>query len=58
MQEYLDNGSQLGWLIDPRRRKVYVYRPGAEVERLESAKAVSAEPLLRRCRLKLADLWP
>jgi Uma2 family endonuclease len=29
MDEYISNGSQLGWLIDPLERKVYVYRPGA-----------------------------
>ena len=27
MQEYIDNGTQLGWLIDPIDRMVYVYRP-------------------------------
>ena len=31
MQEYLDNGAQLGWLIDPSTRQVYVYRPSATV---------------------------
>ena len=34
MQEYMDNGSRLGWLIDPLSTppRVHVYRPGAEVE--------------------------
>src|SRR5215475_5417934 len=27
MQEYLDSGAQLGWLIDPIEKKVYIYRP-------------------------------
>lgn len=30
MQEYLDNGAQLGWLIDPTERTVRIYRTGAE----------------------------
>ncbi|MBI2876469.1 MAG: Uma2 family endonuclease, partial [Candidatus Tectomicrobia bacterium] len=28
MHEYMENGAQLGWLIDPKERRVYVYRPG------------------------------
>jgi Uma2 family endonuclease len=27
MQEYIDNGASLGWLIDRQNRKVYIYRP-------------------------------
>ena len=27
MNEYMANGAQLGWLIDPFNKKVYVYRP-------------------------------
>ncbi|MGH9833829.1 MAG: Uma2 family endonuclease, partial [Blastocatellia bacterium] len=35
MEEYIANGARLGWLIDPIERKVYVYRPDAEVEVLD-----------------------
>ncbi len=28
MQEYLENGLRLGWLLDPEPRHVYVYCPG------------------------------
>jgi len=35
MEEYMENGAQLGWLIDPRKKKVYVYRPGVPVEELD-----------------------
>ena len=31
MQEYIDNGARLGWLVDPIARRTYVYRPGAAV---------------------------
>jgi Uma2 family endonuclease len=57
MQEYLDNGAQLGWLIDPRERRVYVYRAGAEVEVLTDAATVSADPVLPGFELQLAELW-
>jgi len=32
MQEYIDNGAGLGWLIDRKKRQVYIYRPGVAVE--------------------------
>ena len=46
MEEYLDNGAHLGWLIDPIERVVYVYRPGETVERLEAPREVSGDPVL------------
>ncbi len=58
MQEYLDNGARLGWLIDPTEQVVYVYRPGEAVERLESPTAVSGEPVLPGFGLQLATVWP
>ncbi len=57
MQEYIDNGAQLGWLIDPRKKKVYVYRPGLPVEELDEPETLSGEPLLRGFVLPLAKLW-
>lgn len=57
MEEYTENGAQLGWLLDPSDRKVYVYRPGAEVEVLEDPETVSGEPLLRGFTLDVRALW-
>ena len=30
MQEYMENGARLGWLIDPIERTVRVYRAGVD----------------------------
>lgn len=57
MQEYIDNGAQLGWLIDPAERKVYIYRPNASVACLDNPEAVSGDPVLPGFRLDLARLW-
>jgi Uma2 family endonuclease len=57
MEEYIDNGAQLGWLIDPFERKVYIYRSGAAVECLLQPQSVSGEPALPGFRLKLTKLW-
>ena len=57
MQEYIDNGAQLGWLIDPLERKVWVYRPGAEPECLVNPVRVSGEPVLPGFVLPLEKIW-
>ncbi|HEY6230174.1 MAG TPA: Uma2 family endonuclease [Pyrinomonadaceae bacterium] len=57
MQEYLDNGTALGWFIDPRNRRVYIYRRGKEVEVLTDAASVSGEPILPGFELQLESLW-
>jgi Uma2 family endonuclease len=36
MQEYLENGAQLGWLIDSQTKQVEVYRLGRSPEVLQS----------------------
>jgi Uma2 family endonuclease len=46
MERYMANGAQLGWLIDPYRRRVYVYRPGVNVETLEDPETISGDPVL------------
>jgi Uma2 family endonuclease len=57
MQEYLANGAQLGWLIDPLERRVYVYRPNVDVERLENPAQLSGESVLSGFVLELGDIW-
>ncbi len=58
LQEYLDNGAQLGWLIDLVDRVVYVFRPREVVARLEAPTEVSGEPVLPGFELHLATVWP
>ena len=57
MEEYLGNGARLGWLIDAREKRVYVYRPGEEVIRLENPDSISGDPLLPGFELDLRRLW-
>ncbi len=59
MVEYIENGVRLGWLIDPidRQRRVYVYRPGAEVEVLENPESISGDPELPGFTLDLQFIW-
>jgi Uma2 family endonuclease len=57
MEEYIQNGARLGWLIDPDRRRVHVYRPDREVEVLKNPSAVSGDPELPGFTLELAEIW-
>ena len=57
MQEYLDNGVQLGWLIEPKAQKVEIYRPGQTVEVLQSPKTLSGEDVLPGFVLDLEPIW-
>jgi Uma2 family endonuclease len=57
MREYRDNGVRLGWLIDAKTQRVEIYRPGQEVELLESPVSLSGEDVLPGFRLDLGPLW-
>ncbi len=57
MQEYLQSGVCLGWLIDRKTRKVYIYRPGQSVEILETPERLSGEAILPGFRLDLEIVW-
>jgi Uma2 family endonuclease len=57
MREYLENGAQLGWLIDPIEKKVYVYRPQAPLECLDNPQTVSGDPVLPGFVLELGRVW-
>ena len=59
MQEYMDNGARLGWLIDPlaNPKQVYIHRPQAEVVILNEPETVSAEPELPGFTLDLSRIW-
>lgn len=57
MQEYLDNGARLGWLLDPEPRHAYVYIPGVPVERLDDPATLSGGEVLPGFVLDLAEIW-
>ena len=57
MQEYLDNGAKLGWLIDPEQKRVYVYRPRSEVEELHNPEKIPGDPILSGFTLDLREIW-
>jgi Uma2 family endonuclease len=46
MREYRDQGTRLGWLIDPKRQVVEVYRARRRVEVLNAPTTLSGEDVL------------
>jgi Uma2 family endonuclease len=57
MQEYIDNGTQFGWLIDRKQRRVFIYRPNIAVEELDNPKTLYGELLLPGFVLDLSQIW-
>jgi Uma2 family endonuclease len=46
MQEYIENGASLGWLIDRKNKRVEIFRPNQAVEILENPATLSGEDVL------------
>lgn len=57
MQEYMNNGVKLGWLIDPQQKRVEIYRTGQPTEILQALNLLSGENLLPGFELKLNKVW-
>lgn len=58
MEEYMSEPEiQLGWLIDRKHRKVYIYRPGMPEECLDNPATVSGEQVLPGFVLNMSKIW-
>ena len=57
MEEYIENGAKLGWLIDPKNKRVEISRPGQTVEVLENPSQLSGERVLPGFSLSLKRVW-
>jgi len=57
MQDYLANGVELGWLIEPKGKTVEVYRQGQTTETLRNPKNISGENILSGFVLDLTNIF-
>jgi len=57
MEEYIENGCRLGWLINRKKQEVEIYRPGKEVEVLQLPQTISGENILPGFVLKMDKIW-
>jgi Uma2 family endonuclease len=57
MRSWMDNGAKLGWLIDPDRMLVAVYRSGREPEVLRNPEILEGEGPVAGFRLAMHPVW-
>jgi Uma2 family endonuclease len=57
MEEWIANDVQLGWLLDPDHRTVYIYRPAGESEQLVNPERLVGEGPVAGFILELANIW-
>jgi Uma2 family endonuclease len=57
LAEYIQSGVQLGWLINRKLRRVWIYRPDAEPEVLDNPARLSGEAVLPGFTLNMAVVW-
>ena len=57
MQLWIKNGAELGWLIDPERRQVFIYRPGCGPQTLDNPAQVTGVGPVAGFVLDLKDIW-
>lgn len=57
MEEYQKNGCRLGWLLDPKHKRVGIYRGDRPVEILEAPEKLFGEDVLVGFELDVKFLW-
>jgi len=57
MVEWIEGGVQLGWLIDPFERRVWIYRANGEVEQRNDPSELSGEDVCVGLVIDLAQVW-
>lgn len=57
MQEYMENGASLGWLVNPQQKQVFVFQPEKAVVTLGNPEFLTADELLSGFKLDVQNLW-
>lgn len=57
MRQWMDNGVELGWLIDGDNRCVYVYRKSREMRQLRDVNQIAGEGPVEGFVLDLTTIW-
>jgi Uma2 family endonuclease len=56
MERWIENGAELGWLIDPYSQEVWIYQLGY-APRLESGAGIEGKGPVEGFRLDLVEVW-
>lgn len=57
MEECIDNGVRLGWLVDPQNRDVWIYRPNSTPKRLHKPIHLTGTPDFPDLEIPLDHIW-
>src|SRR6266702_3003065 len=57
MEQWIANGVQVGWLIDPIEKSITIYRPGDEPEHLAHPTSVQGTGPIAGCELVMSRIW-
>ena len=57
MQEYMDCGVKLGWLINPDSKEVEIYRSGRDKEILNNPSSISGEDIMPELTVDLTEIF-
>ena len=57
MQEYIENGASLGWIIDSEARRVLVFQPQKKLFSLDNPESITADEVLIGFKLDMQKIW-
>ena len=57
MAEWIEAGVQLGWLIDPERKRVTVYKPGIIPADFDNLDSIAGDAPVEGFVLDLTPVW-
>jgi Uma2 family endonuclease len=57
VEEWIAQGAELAWLIEPKERRVTIYRPGQEAEVLEDPSSVQGTGCVAGFELVMERVW-
>ncbi len=57
LDEYIENGCQLGWLINPYNKKTYVFRPNSPMESMPFEQEITGAEVLKDFKITLSEIF-
>ena len=57
MLEWVENGAQLAWLVDPKTKSIEIFTPHGEPQTINEATTISAQSPINGFVLDLARVW-
>jgi len=56
MVEYIENGAKLGWLVNPKERKTFIFKPESETRAVSFDEILDGEEVLKGFTLQVSEI--